>query len=316
MGNTYAFSQTAMREERKMLSKLRIENFKGWKDTDYIQMAPITLFFGTNSSGKSSISQFLMMLKQTVESSDRKMVFYPGGKNTAVDLGSYQEMVFHRNPENKISFYYQWDLKDKLRIKDSFSKRPDVVDTLTFKAKVGLILKNPTFPNVDVKKDTHENYDYYNYFDSTGLNAPPIESNAKDLKSLNEGMKNDVHENGDHKNAELGCYSISQSKYFIRESPIGSWDSTSQSKSSPNELTPREQPLLVVDKFEYQLINNTLNNKINVLMSIGMERLTEKKSEYKVNFDENLLKRKQGCNLNLSAPINLTLSHFIFFYLA
>jgi predicted ATP-dependent endonuclease of OLD family len=27
--------------------------------------------FGTNSSGKSSILQFLLMLKQTVESSDR-----------------------------------------------------------------------------------------------------------------------------------------------------------------------------------------------------------------------------------------------------
>lgn len=55
-----------------MLRQLRIQNFKGWKDTGTIQMAPITLFFGVNSSGKSSIGQFLMMLKQTVESPDRK----------------------------------------------------------------------------------------------------------------------------------------------------------------------------------------------------------------------------------------------------
>ena len=50
-----------------MLSQLRIKNFKGWQDTRPIRMAPIPLFFGTNSSGKSSIGQFLMMLKQTVE---------------------------------------------------------------------------------------------------------------------------------------------------------------------------------------------------------------------------------------------------------
>jgi predicted ATPase len=81
-----------------MLRQLRIQNFKIWKDTGSIRMAPITLFFGENSSGKSSIGQFLMMLKQTVESADRKAVFYPGGKNSAVQLGSYQEMVFHRNP--------------------------------------------------------------------------------------------------------------------------------------------------------------------------------------------------------------------------
>ncbi|MDQ6950092.1 MAG: AAA family ATPase, partial [Mariprofundales bacterium] len=79
-----------------MLKELRIQNFKGWKDTGSIQMAPITLFFGANSSGKSSIGQFLMMLKQTIESSDRKSVFYPGGKNSVVKLGSYREMVFQR----------------------------------------------------------------------------------------------------------------------------------------------------------------------------------------------------------------------------
>lgn len=86
-----------------MLKKIRILNFKGWKDTGGITMAPITLFFGANSSGKSSIGQFLMMLKQTVESQDRKAVFYPGGKNSAVQLGSYKEMVFQRNQANKIS---------------------------------------------------------------------------------------------------------------------------------------------------------------------------------------------------------------------
>ena len=78
-----------------MLSKLRIKNFKLWKDTGNIRMAPITLFFGANSSGKSSIGQFLMMLKQTIESPDRKAVLYPGGRTSAVQLGSFQEMVFH-----------------------------------------------------------------------------------------------------------------------------------------------------------------------------------------------------------------------------
>ena len=36
----------------------------------------LTGFFGTNSSGKSSILQFLLMLKQTVESSDRSRVLH------------------------------------------------------------------------------------------------------------------------------------------------------------------------------------------------------------------------------------------------
>ena len=121
-----------------MLKQLRIKNFKGWKDTGTIRMAPISLFFGANSSGKSSIGQFLMMLKQTVESPDRKAVFYPGGKNSAVQLGSYQEMVFHRDPANKISFDYRWSLPETLKFKDPLTGQIFTGDDLDFSGEVEL----------------------------------------------------------------------------------------------------------------------------------------------------------------------------------
>ncbi|MBN2340476.1 MAG: DUF3696 domain-containing protein [Deltaproteobacteria bacterium] len=120
-----------------MLKHLQIRNFKGWKDTGPIRMAPITLFFGANSSGKSSIGQFLMMLKQTVESPDRKAVFYPGGKNSAVQLGTYQEMVFHRDPANKISFEYKWVPALPQKVKDPISGNNFVGDELSFNAEIG-----------------------------------------------------------------------------------------------------------------------------------------------------------------------------------
>lgn len=125
-----------------MLKKLRIQNFKGWKDTSDIRMAPISLFFGANSSGKSSIGQFLMMLKQTVESPDRKAVFYPGGKNSAVQLGSYQEMVFQRDPDHKIGFEYEWDIpeidRSSTKFKDPNSGSSYVYNHVGFNAEVGL----------------------------------------------------------------------------------------------------------------------------------------------------------------------------------
>lgn len=121
-----------------MLKHLRIQNFKAWKDTGNIRMAPITLFFGANSSGKSSIGQFLLMLKQTVESPDRKAVFYPGGKNSAVHLGSYQDMVYQRDPRNKITFEYQWTMPDNWEVTDPVSGQSYAGDELLFQAEVGL----------------------------------------------------------------------------------------------------------------------------------------------------------------------------------
>lgn len=119
-----------------MLTQLRIQNFKGWEDTGSIRMAPITLFFGANSSGKSSIGQFLMLLKQTVESQDRKAVLFPGGRNSAVQLGSFQELVFGRDVSRRIQFEYQWQLQNAMSIADPLSGHQYEGNAIQFVASV------------------------------------------------------------------------------------------------------------------------------------------------------------------------------------
>ena len=121
-----------------MFKKLRIQNFKVWEDTGEIDLAPITLFFGANSSGKSSIGQFLMMLKQTIESNSRE-VFYFGERNSAVQLGSYREMVFQHDLKKTIEFEYQWSHKwSPIDIVMRRSESSLSEDLLTFQAKVGV----------------------------------------------------------------------------------------------------------------------------------------------------------------------------------
>ena len=39
-----------------MITELSAQNFKSWKDTGKLQIAPLTGFFGANSSGKTSHS--------------------------------------------------------------------------------------------------------------------------------------------------------------------------------------------------------------------------------------------------------------------
>ena len=50
-----------------MITELSAQNFKSWENTGKLQIAPLTGFFGANSSGKTSIFQTLLMLKQTAE---------------------------------------------------------------------------------------------------------------------------------------------------------------------------------------------------------------------------------------------------------
>ncbi|UYZ64721.1 DUF3696 domain-containing protein [Hymenobacter weizhouensis] len=87
-----------------MLNSLRIQNFKSWKDTGDIQFGSITGFFGTNSSGKTSILQFLLMLKQTVESSDRAQILNLGDERSYAELGTMHDIIHNHESHDYIEF--------------------------------------------------------------------------------------------------------------------------------------------------------------------------------------------------------------------
>jgi len=101
-----------------MLRELQIKNFKAWADSGKIRLAPLTIFCGNNSSGKSSLAQFLLMLKQTVESYDRQRVLHLGDKDSSVDLGTFHDMVFKHNEDNKIEFNFTFDAPETITVND------------------------------------------------------------------------------------------------------------------------------------------------------------------------------------------------------
>ena len=122
-----------------MIKQLRIQNFKGWKDTGQIRMAPLTIFFGANSSGKSSIGHLLLLLKQTVDNPDRKTIIYPGNSSiTPIQLGSLMDVIYQHNDKNKIEFEYLWDLVKEIPIRDPKSKALYHGNAMYFSASIGL----------------------------------------------------------------------------------------------------------------------------------------------------------------------------------
>ncbi len=121
-----------------MLTSLQIKNFKIWRDTGPVKIAPLTVLFGTNSSGKSSIEHFFLMLKQTMESSDRKTVIYPGDQNSPVNLGSFEELIFARDSRNRLEFNFEWSLPGALTVRDPRSDFTCSGDHLRFSADIGM----------------------------------------------------------------------------------------------------------------------------------------------------------------------------------
>lgn len=94
-----------------MLTRMKLGNFKSWQNLD-IELAPITVLFGTNSSGKSSVLQALLMLKQTVNSFDRgQHVNFGGGERDYVHLGSYRNIIYNHDLGLPLSLYLESDIR-------------------------------------------------------------------------------------------------------------------------------------------------------------------------------------------------------------
>lgn len=102
-----------------MLTRLRLKNFKSWADTGDVALRPITGFFGTNSSGKSSLLHALLLLKQTADSADRGLVFHFGDKSTPVDLGDFSGIVHDHDAKKDLELLLEWDRRKPFQVKDS-----------------------------------------------------------------------------------------------------------------------------------------------------------------------------------------------------
>lgn len=105
-----------------MLIQVRLRNFKGWRESGEIRLAPLTVLFGTNSAGKTSIPQLLLLLKQTAESSDRQRALQLGDSRTLIDLGTYEEAVFRHDIDQPVEFDLRWTLDSPLVVSDPLSE--------------------------------------------------------------------------------------------------------------------------------------------------------------------------------------------------
>lgn len=131
-----------------MLTHLHIKNFKAWKDTGSIRLAPLTVIFGANSAGKSSLGHLLLALKQTTLSADRKRPLHLGDDNALIDLGTFAECLHNHDLNHALEFELGWKTHGKdMKVRDPLSKTEFFGDELRLSVK--LLADTKEQPRVD-----------------------------------------------------------------------------------------------------------------------------------------------------------------------
>ncbi len=87
-----------------MIVSLRCENFRCFRDTGTLELAPITVLVGENNSGKSAILQALHLPTRTLQSEDPGICLKLLHQD--YDYGSYQDLVFNHDGRKLITLSF------------------------------------------------------------------------------------------------------------------------------------------------------------------------------------------------------------------
>lgn len=99
-----------------MLTALRIGNFKAFAESQRIPVRPLTLIYGANSSGKSSVLHSMILARHAQETGDLD-VHRTNVGGESVDLGGFRQYVHRREANRRVEWAMDLDtssFKDRL----------------------------------------------------------------------------------------------------------------------------------------------------------------------------------------------------------
>jgi predicted ATPase len=103
-----------------MLSRVAFTNFKSWAAAD-LECAPITGIFGTNSSGKTTLIQFVLLLKQTKDATDRAISLELNG--ALVQLGTIKDVIRAHDESLDMTWSIDFEMDSDLVLNDASQTR-------------------------------------------------------------------------------------------------------------------------------------------------------------------------------------------------
>jgi hypothetical protein len=110
------------------LQSFSLANFKAFGSIEQtVPLRPITLLFGPNSGGKSSVLHFLLWMKDVVDGKGLD-VYHPSSGGTAVDLGGFKQIRHGIDPQTGVR------LRLPLKVKDHFGNDLSIQCVSTFAA--------------------------------------------------------------------------------------------------------------------------------------------------------------------------------------
>ena len=161
-----------------MLQNLSFTNFKSWAKAD-LACERITGIFGTNSSGKTSLIQLLLLLKQTKDATDRAISLELNGE--LVQLGTIVDVIHAHDQSKKINIALTFESPNDISLVDPSEKRTSSI------AK-GRKIRISTEIEIHQKAPVSRKLSYEIGSMSFQLSSKSVERNQFELKAISSDL--------------------------------------------------------------------------------------------------------------------------------
>lgn len=95
------------------MDSIRLKNLRSLVDTGDIEIKPLNIILGSNSSGKSTFLRFFPLLKQTINRKIRGVLFWSGYDQNDVDFGDFETALNNQEGHDKMEFSFSFDVKNR-----------------------------------------------------------------------------------------------------------------------------------------------------------------------------------------------------------
>jgi hypothetical protein len=120
------------------ISALKIGNFKAFSDLQHIPLRPITLIYGANSSGKSSILHSLLLAHHAIKTDGQLDIYQTEAGGDSVDLGGFGQYVYKRDRTSQVQWAVDLD-PQKLNFSDvELTKLISSIRQITVRIGIGI----------------------------------------------------------------------------------------------------------------------------------------------------------------------------------
>lgn len=222
------------------ISSITIENFKSYAMPQKIIISDLSVFLGSNSSGKSTALQTLLAIKQTMECNSRDIELLLSGKYVA--LGDFDDVIYDKSrSEFNIGIDFKCtknnettDSKDTYGIKWYFEKADDKFQALLSKVQISYEDKCVSFDRKELNK----------YQITINSELTPLYANIRNLS-----MTGDLYLKYDLGFNKIFAEFINEIKVLV--------EGKKSKKLAINELVS----LRIIPEFYMDLLNDSSNTK-------------------------------------------------------